>query len=147
MSNSGNLHSLVQALSTRIGRAGRVAISTILLSACGGGGGGSDTPTDQTAGVTTQMPEPSEPVMVIDSVPASDARVSEDTGEFTIAHLGASDWQYDYDGDCSPDGLAVRRQLVEVSEDTPYAEVVNHRLSCALEGGRDYTLHVTAAAR
>ncbi len=142
MSNSGNLHSLVQALSTRIGRALSVAISTVLLSACGGGGGGSDTPTDQTAGVTMQMPEPSDPVMIIDSVPASDVRVSANTGEFTIAHLGASDWQYDYDGDCSPDGLAVRRQLVEVSDDTPYAEIINHRLSCELEGGRSYTLHV-----
>ncbi len=142
MSNSGNLHSLGRCLNSCIGRAFGVAVSTILLCACGGGGGGSDTPTDQTAGVTTQMPEPSEAVMIIDSIPASDARVSANVGEFTIAHLGASDWQYEYDGDCSPDGLAVRRQLVQVSDDTPYAEVVNHRLSCELEGGRSYTLHV-----
>lgn len=120
----------------------------LMASACGGGGG-SETPppTDRTPSDTPAAPDPAEPIVLIDSVPASGTSVPTSTGEIQVAHLGASDWKYQYAGDCSPTGVAVRRQLTDVSDETPYPEVVEHTLMCSLESARDYELHIDTTAQ
>ena len=119
----------------------------LLASACGGGGSsGSDIPTDDTPSGPPPTPDPAEPIVLIDSIPADGSSVSMSSGEFSIAHLGASNWQYEYDGDCAPTGVNVRRNLVHLSDETPYPEIVDHTLSCTLESGSDYALHVDTTA-
>ena len=122
----------------------------LLVSACGGGGGDSasegsndngDTPSDP-----PPTPDPAEPIVIIDSIPAAGATVSDTVSEFNLAHLGASEWQYEYAGDCTPTGVAVRRHLVDLSDETPYPEIVDHALTCEIEAPLDYELHVDTTA-
>ena len=115
----------------------------LLFNACGGGGSGSSAPIDQNPNVPPPAPDP---ISLLDSIPASGTNVSASVGEFNIAHLGASEWQYEYAGDCAPTGISVRRQLVDLSDENSYSEVVDHNLMCALESGREYELRVDTTA-
>ena len=118
-----------------------------LITACGGGGGSDGAaPIDETPSEPPPTPDPTEPIVIVDSLPEADMTVSDSVSEFTIAHYGASDWEYAYESDCEPSGVAVRRQLVDMSDDTPYPEIVEHALSCALEPARDYSMHVDTTA-
>lgn len=116
---------------------------TLLLAACGGGSSGT---TSSGGAPAPTEPDPVEPINLIDSIPASGTSVSAGVDEFNIAHLGASEWQYQYTGDCAPTGVAVRRSLSDLSDETIYPEVVDHHLVCALEPGRNYELRVDTTA-
>lgn len=120
-----------------------VALAAIglLVHACGGGGG-----SGSTAAIDEIPAQPPEPITLVDSVPASGGSVSASISEFNIAHLGASDWQYRYTGDCAPTGVAVRRGLSDLSNETTYPEVVDHHLDCTLESGRNYELRADTTA-
>ena len=138
MSSSGNKINV---------RVAALAIAATFASACGGGGGSlSNTPTEQVPSEPPPVPDPTEPIVLIDSIPAAGVTLPAATDEFNVVHLGASDWQYEYDGGCAPAGVAVRRRLVELSDETPYPEVVDHKLRCDLTAGSDFELHVDTVA-
>ncbi len=112
----------------------------LLLSACGGGG-------DSVGEVAPFEPDPAQPIRLIDSIPGSRTSVSASGDEFNIAHLGTSEWQYRYAGDCAPKGVTVRRSLTDLSDETISPEVVDHNLMCALESGRNYEFRIDTTAQ
>ena len=111
-----------------------------LASGCGGGGGGDAGP-DSTPAVP-----PPEPVALFDAIPAAGTTVRSSTRGFNLIHLGPTDWRFDYGGECTPMGVAVRRTLSDLSDGAAYPEVIDHKLDCALQRAANYEMRVDATA-
>lgn len=63
-----------------------------------------------------------------------------------MVHIADADWRFEYAGECEPAGIAVRRTLTDLQESDSGRDVVDHKLTCALETGRAYEVRVNAVA-
>ena len=108
-----------------------------LLAACGGGGGSgrADEPAE---------PPPPTPVPLVDAIPASGVTVDSTTAGLNIVHTGDADWEFEYAGDCDPDGVSLRHALTDLSDGEDDREVVDHKLACPLEAGAEHQVQVNA---
>lgn len=122
----------------RAGR-GAVALAGIAVAAaCGGGSGGSNVPVEP-----PPAPPPPEPITLLDTIPATRAIVDPSTTDIDLVHRGAEGLQFSYAGPCTGNGIALRRQLADLS-DNDQDQLIEHVLPCSLAASTAYTVAVNA---
>ena len=123
----------------RRGRCRRVLVVVGLLSVAACGGSDVATPIEP----PLPPPPPPQPITLIDTIPAAQARVDPSTAAVDVTHRGKAGLQFTYAGPCTGSGIALRRSLTDLSESTE-DELVEHMLPCSLADARAYTVAVNA---
>ena len=106
-------------------------------------GGGSDVATPIEPPPRPPPPPPPQPITLIDTIPAAQARVDPSTAAVDVTHRGKAGMQFTYSGPCTGSGIVLRRSLTDLSADTD-DELVEHVLPCSLADARAYTVAVNA---
>ena len=116
-------------------RGGAVA-ALLLLGACGGGGTGTTAP-------AVPPPPPPEPIVLFDSIPAPAATADPSTADVSLTHRSPAGLRFAYAGPCCGNAVALRRSLVDLSQDND-DQLVEHLLPCPLADATFYTVAVNA---
>lgn len=120
------------------GRLGAAA-SIWVVAACGGGAA-------STVGrPPPPPPPPPEPIVLLDTIPARRATVDPSTTNVDLTHRGGKGLEFTYAGPCAGDGIALRRELVDLSEGNS-DQLIEHILPCTLADSTAYTVTVNATA-
>ena len=115
------------------------AAGLCLATACGGGGGGNTSVEPP----PPPPPPPPEPIVLLDTIPAKRAIVDPSTTDVGLTHRGAESLAFTYAGPCTGRGIALRRELVDLSDGNDDL-LVEHVLPCSLADAAAYTVTVNA---
>ncbi len=134
----------MNAATRRLRRRGIWPCSVAVILAVVGCGGGSGTATAVAPPAPPPPPlPPPQPITLLDTIPAAQAMVDPSTAAVGLTHRGKSGLEFTYTGPCTGSGIALRRSLTDLSEDTE-DELVEHILPCSLAGASAYTVAVNA---
>ena len=106
------------------------------MAACGGGGSGP-------IGPPPPPPPPPEPIALLDTIPTVWTTVDPSTADVDLAHRASQGLQFTYAGPCTGGGIALHRELADLSEDNG-DRLVEHVLPCSLADTTAYTVTVNA---
>ena len=115
------------------------AAGICVVAACGGGGANTVGPPPP------PPPPPPEPIVLLDTIPARRATVDPSTTDVGLTHRGREGLEFTYAGPCTGNGIALRRDLVDLSDGNS-EQLIEHMLPCTLAGSTAYTVTVNANA-
>ena len=84
-----------------------------------------------------------EPIVLLDTIPATRATVDPSTTDVDLTHLGRKGLAFTYAGPCTGKGIALRRELTDLSDGNS-DELIEHVLPCSLADFTAYTVTVNA---
>lgn len=122
---------------------GRVAVVSLFLVVACGGGGDTDVAVGTPPAPPPPPPPPPEPIVLLDTIPATRARIDPSTTDVDLTHRGIEGLQFTYAGPCTGNGIALRRQLTDLSGGNE-EQLVEHMLPCSLADSTPYTVTVNA---